>query len=152
MIRALLPLAVGLAPWAMPVVAQAPDPACFPTAGGALEICRGGEAEGVFFAPRACESAANVQIVRTAGRTGRLQVVYQAEAPVSGRRRGETCPARRATSPLDGGSVRSGAMPEQLATLMPPTEARLWEMARTVRREGRSRRRGRTPEVAETAP
>lgn len=151
MTRALLPVAAGLAPWAMPVAAQAPDPACFPTAGGALEICRGGEAEGVFFAPRACESAANVQIVRTAGRTGRLRVVYQAEAPAGGRR-GDACPARRATSPLDGGSVRTGAMPEQLATLMPPTQACLWEMARAVRPEGRRRGRARSPEAAEAAP
>lgn len=150
----LFPLAIGLLPLATPGAAQAPDPACFPTAGGALEICRGGEAEGVFFAPRACESASNVQIVRTAGRTGRLQAIYQAEAPMGGRRGGETCPARRVVSPLDGGAVRSGAMPEQLATVMPPTEARLWELARVVRREQRSRRRAReqAPAIVEAAP
>ena len=34
--------------------AQTPDTSCYVTGGGALEICRGNEAEGVFAAPPAC--------------------------------------------------------------------------------------------------
>jgi len=134
-----------------PAAAQGPDPGCYPTAGGALEICRGGEAEGVLYVPRPCESAANVQILRPAEGGDRLQAIYQAETPQR-TRRGETCAPRRAESPLDGGAVRSGSMPEQLATTLPPTEARLWELARVAERQGRrsrSRRRTREPEAPE---
>ncbi|WP_247636546.1 hypothetical protein [Methylobacterium sp. 37f] len=126
--------------------AQTTDTSCYVTGGGTLEICRGGEAEGVFFTPRACESAGSVQLVRTTPATGPLQAVYQAETPLAApkSRRGETeaCAPRRAAEALDGGSIRSGAMPEQLATAMPPTQARLWEMARTVARSQERRRRG----------
>ncbi|KAB1075689.1 hypothetical protein [Methylobacterium planeticum] len=128
-------------------------PTCFLTGGGALEICRGGgEAEGVFFTPRPCEFAGNVQLLRLTGAKGApgpLQAVYQGETPTEARRRGESCEARRATTPLDGGSVRSGRLPEQLATTMPPTRHRLWEMARALTRpESRAetraeRRRGK---------
>ena len=127
-------------------------PTCFLTGGGALEICRGGgEAEGVFFTPRPCEFAGNVQLLRLTGvkgAPGPLQAVYQGETPAEARRGGEACAARRATSPLDGGSVRSGRLPEQLATTMPPTRHRLWEMARAVaqpetRSETRRERRGK---------
>lgn len=129
-------------------------PACFLTGGGTLEICRsGGEAEGVFFTPRPCEFAANVQILRLTGvkgAPGPLQAVYQGETPLErGRRRragAETCEPRRSSNPLDGGSVRSGRSPEQLATTMPPTGYRLWEMAREVARPERRKRRGRSRE------
>ena len=136
-----------------PAPAQTPDAGCYPTAGGALEICRGGEAEGVLFVPRPCESASGVQIFRPAEGGNRLQVVYQAETPARARR-GESCAPRRAVTPLDGGAVRSGSMPEQLATTMPPTQARLWELARVAQPEGRSRRgrRARAPEASETVP
>jgi hypothetical protein len=134
---AFLPLLLGFA--TCPAGAQTTDTSCYVTGGGTLEICRGSEAEGVFFAPPACESASSVQVIRTTPGTGPLQAVYQAETPpVAGKsRRGETagaCAPRRATNALDGGSVRSGAMPEQLATTMPPTQGRLWEMAREVAR------------------
>ncbi|WP_244472633.1 hypothetical protein [Methylobacterium sp. Leaf89] len=157
---AFLPLLLWFA--ASPAGAQTTDTSCYVTGGGTLEICRGSEAEGVFFAPPACESASGVQVIRTTPGTGPLQAVYQAETPLIAKksRRGAAdgaCAPRRATDPLDGGSVRSGAMPEQLATTMPPTQGRLWEMAREVARtqEGagaqeRGRRRGRRR--AEPAP
>ncbi|MGU3361042.1 hypothetical protein ACLBWX_11975 [Methylobacterium sp. M6A4_1b] len=139
--------------------AQTTDTSCYVTGGGTLEICRGSEAEGVFFAPRPCESASGVQVVRTTPGTGPLQAVYQAETPLAAGkpRRGEaaeSCAPRRATDPLDGGSVRSGAMPEQLATTMPPTQGRLWEMAREVTRsqEGRRERGRRGRRRAEVSP
>ncbi|WP_336487996.1 hypothetical protein [Methylobacterium nigriterrae] len=153
-----LVLLVGPAPRAQ---AETAAPTCFLTGGGALEICRGGgEAEGVFFTPRPCEFARNVQLIRLTGVTGApgpLQAVYQGETPAEPRRaRGrdeEACESRRATSPLDGGSVRSGRLPEQLATIMPPTRYRLWEMARSVARpESRRKRPGRGRERAETPP
>jgi hypothetical protein len=156
---------LAAAAWALPAWAQGDAaPTCFLTGGGALEICRGGgEAEGVFFTPRPCEFAGNVQLLRLTGITGApgpLQAVYQGETPAEARRGGEACAARRATNPLDGGSVRSGRLPEQLATTMPPTRHRLWEMARAVarsetraetRRERRRGRRGR-PEAAAATP
>ncbi|MFD1282966.1 hypothetical protein ACFQ5C_25190, partial [Methylobacterium goesingense] len=86
--------------------AQTTDTSCYVTGGGSLEICRGNEAEGVFVAPRACESVSGVQILRTTPGTGPLQAVYQAETPLAGpsRRGAETCAPRRAGDPLDGGS------------------------------------------------
>jgi len=119
---------------AAPARAQTTDTSCYITGGGSLEICRGTEAEGVFTVPRACEAVSGVQILRTTPGTGPLQAVYQAESPTggTGRRGGEACAPRRATDPLDGGSVRAGAMPEQLATTMPPTQGRLWEMTQAV--------------------
>jgi hypothetical protein len=139
--------------------AQTTDTSCYVTGGGTLEICRGNEAEGVFAAPRACEAASGVQILRTTPGTGPLQAVYQAETPLDakGKRGSEACAPRRATDPLDGGSVRAGAMPEQLATSMPPAQGRLWEMTRAVaasRETGRTRanrRRGEAVPVAEPA-
>ncbi|GJD72494.1 hypothetical protein [Methylobacterium goesingense] len=131
--------------------AQTTDTSCYVTGGGSLEICRGNEAEGVFVAPRACESVSGVQILRTTPGTGPLQAVYQAETPLAGpsRRGAETCAPRRAGDPLDGGSVRAGAMPEQLATTMPPVQGRLWEVTRAAERPREARaRRGRRREAA----
>jgi hypothetical protein len=139
--------------------ARAQEPACFVTGGGTLEICRGGEAEGVFFTPRPCEFAANVQLIRLTGTRsapGPLQVIYQGETPAAAKRGDEACEARRATDPLDGGSLRSGRMPEQLAATMPPTGHRIWEMARQLaqpekKRERRRGRRARAQARAEAA-
>lgn len=104
----------------------------------------------MLFTPRPCEFARNAQLVRFGARKGPLQVFYQGETPAPpgrGKRKGaeERCdPALRATNPLDGGSVRSGAQAEQLATTMPPTGYRLWEMAREVgRTPSKRKRRGR---------
>lgn len=132
--------------------AQTPDTSCYVTGGGTLEICRGNEAEGVFVAPHACEAVSGVQVLRTTPGTGPLQAVYQAEGlPVAKARRGDAaCAPRQATDPLDGGSVRAGAMPESLATTMPPIQGRLWEVTRPGpgREEaGGRRRRGETPPV-----
>jgi hypothetical protein len=80
-LAACLPLLLGFA--AGGAGAQTTDTSCYVTGGGTLEICRGSEAEGVFFAPRACESASSVQILRTTPGTGPLQAVYQAETPAA---------------------------------------------------------------------
>lgn len=123
---------------------------CYLTGGGALEICRdGAEAEGVYVLPRGCEFVRNVQIVRLAPgqAAGPIQVVAQAESPVEARRGREACADRRALDPTDGGSVRSGRSPEQLALTLPPTTYRLWETVREAPRPER-RRRGREAEPA----
>ncbi len=102
-------------------------PTCYRTAGGALEICRdGSEAEGVLAAPPACSFARGVQLVRLSrrGPPGPIQAVFQGESPTSGRRRGEECSGRRALDPRDGGTLRTGRSPEQLATILPPSEMR----------------------------
>lgn len=134
---------------ASPARAQTQDASCFLTGGGTLQICRG-EAEGVFFTPRLCELAANVHLIRLAnlkGAPGPLQVVYQGETPGAVQRGGAACEPRQATNPLDGGSVRSGRMLEQLATTMPATRHRLWEPVREMARpnDQPSRSRGQNP-------
>ncbi|MCJ2035978.1 hypothetical protein [Methylobacterium sp. J-068] len=151
--------AFALALGATAASAQTADPSCYVTGGGTLEICRGNEAEGVFVAPRACEAVSGVQIVRTTPGTGPLQAMYQAEAPLAsrgrsrGQRDGEACAPRRATAPLDGGSVRAGAMPEQLATTMPPVRGRLWEMtAADAKQAGRRRGRREGAAAPDAAP
>ncbi|MET0257337.1 MAG: hypothetical protein ABW179_02055 [Methylobacterium sp.] len=125
-------------------------PSCYPTAGGALEICRsGGEPEGVLYAPPPCRFAYGVQVVRLKARNapGPLQVVFHAEPLRDGGkgRDDEACPADlRATDPNAGGSVRSGRLAEQLAGTMPPTAYRFWGApAQDEAREPRPRRRGR---------
>ena len=139
------------AAWFAPVPAQAQTDTvaatCFRTGGGTLEICRdGGEAEGVFYAPGPCAFARSVQILRlaTSDRPGPLQVIYHGETPQAEGRGRSTCTERRATDPSDSGAVRSGRAVEQLATLMPAAEARLWEEVRPPERPRRPRgRRGR---------
>ena len=87
----------------------------------------------MFFTPRPCELAGNVQLIRLSNANeapGPLQTVYQAETPDAPQRQSDTCEARQATNPLDGGSMRSGRQSEQLATTMPPTRYRLWEAVR----------------------
>ncbi|MEE7475698.1 hypothetical protein [Methylobacterium hispanicum] len=106
---------------AVPASAQAVEgsvPACFRTAGGALEICRdGSEAEGVYWAPPPCAFARGVQILRlgSGSTAGPLQVIYHGETPAEERRGGEACEPRRATDPMDSGAVQSGRGLEQLA-------------------------------------
>lgn len=148
-------LATSLALTSPSFAAPAQDASCFLTGGGALEVCRG-EAEGVFFTPRPCELAANVQLIRLTnvkGAPGPLQAVYQGETPNSEQRGSEACEPRQAANPLDGGSVRSGRSVEQLATTMPATRHRLWETVQAVARpqDPRSRRRGQSV-PAEPAP
>lgn len=135
---------------AVPASAQAVEgsvPACFRTAGGALEICRdGSEAEGVYWAPPPCAFARGVQILRlgSGSTAGPLQVIYHGETPAEERRGGEACEARRATDPMDSGAVQSGRGLEQLATTMPPAVPRLWEpQAEPEKPRSRRARRGR---------
>ncbi|GJE56183.1 hypothetical protein [Methylobacterium thuringiense] len=138
--------------WSSPLRAE-PEPtapACYPTAGGALEICRsGGEPEGVLYAPPPCRFGYGVQIIRLKARNapGPLQVVFHAEPVRDGGKASKNgaCEADlRATDPAAGGSVRTGRLAEQLAGAMPPTEYRFWgAAAREEVRKGRSRRRGR---------
>lgn len=125
-------------------------PSCYPTAGGALEVCRSGsEPEGLLYAPPPCRFGYGVQIVRLKSRSapGPLQVVFHAEPPPQAKqgREIETCEADlRATDPTVGGSVRSGRLAEQLAGAMPPTEYRFWGTSpRAASRDERPRRRGR---------
>ncbi|GEO98382.1 hypothetical protein [Methylobacterium haplocladii] len=149
--RRLTLAALALA-WASPARAEPETtaPACYPTAGGALEICRSGsEPEGVLYAPPPCRFGYGVQIVRLKARSapGPLQVVFHAEPLREGgkRREDEACAADlRATDPNAGGSVRSGRLAEQLAGTMPPTAYRFWgTSAREETRQPRPRRRGR---------
>lgn len=100
----------------------------------------------MFFTPRPCEFARNVQLIRLNGiktAPGPIQAVYQGETPARTKRGKEECEARRATLPLDGGSIRSGRVLDQLATTMPSTGFRIWELARDVARPKTLRRRGR---------
>ncbi|BAU91289.1 hypothetical protein MPPM_2684 [Methylorubrum populi] len=105
--------------------------ACYLTGGGALEICRSDdEAEGVYAVPPPCRFVHDVQILRLkeTGAPGPLQVIYRAEPPRGGGRRGEdACPSDlRATDPAAGGAVRIGRQIETLATILPPTDPRFW--------------------------
>ncbi|GLS43210.1 hypothetical protein [Methylobacterium brachythecii] len=143
--------------WAEP---ETTSPSCYPTAGGALEICRsGGEPEGVLYAPPTCRFASGVQIVRlqARGAPGPLQAVFEAEPPRKDKRGKETCePDLRATDPAIGASVRSGRLTEQLAGAMPPSAYRFWSgttqtEARPTRRHRRGHRR-REAEPAEIKP
>lgn len=98
-------------------------PTCYLTAGGALEICRdGSEAEGILAAPSPCSFARGIQLLRLP-RTG-ITAVFQGETPPGKTRRGEDCPERRATDARDGGALHTGRNPEQLATLLPPSQSR----------------------------
>lgn len=138
--RRLLPpprLAVALALLGLgPAKAQSEFGAsCYPTGGGALEICRSaGEPEGVFDAPDPCRFGFDVQILHLAGRLppGPLQVVHQAEprreVQQTSRKGGSPAcgPEMRAADPAQGGSVRFGRQVEQLATTMPATAFRFW--------------------------
>jgi hypothetical protein len=149
----LIALILGIPAAPLPARAQADalPPTCYRTGGGALEICRdGGEAEGVFFAPGPFAFARSVQIVRlaTSDRPGPLQVVYHGETPLNEGRGGKPCMERRALDPSDSGAVRAGRAVEQLATLMPPSAARLWEEIRSPERPRRGRRRGSRTEAA----
>lgn len=146
------------------VKAQSQSSSCYTTGGGTLEICRGdGQAEGVFFTPRPCELAQNVQIMRLpAGHSAYrpIQVIYQAETPIRGLRNEDVCPSdRRATNPFDSGSVRTGGQFDQLTTIMPPSTYRLWETPREIitsdegqRRNRRSRRWQDRTQVAAKTP
>lgn len=98
-------------------------PTCFLTAGGALEICRdGSEAEGVLAAPSPCAFARGIQLLRLP-KTG-VTAVFQGESPLAKSRRGEDCPERKATDTRDGGALHTGRSPEQLATILPPSQSR----------------------------
>ncbi|MDP4024523.1 hypothetical protein Q8W71_18015 [Methylobacterium sp. NEAU 140] len=127
-------------------------PTCYRTGGGTLEICRdGSEAEGVLIAPAPCAFVRGVQILRlTRGEpAGALQAVFQGQSPLAERRREDPCPARRATDPRDGGALRTGSSPDQLATTLPPSADRFWVDLPAAR----ERRRGRRdPEPATSAP
>ncbi|MCJ2015776.1 hypothetical protein [Methylobacterium sp. J-076] len=120
-------------------------PTCFLTAGGTLEICRdGSEAEGVLAAPSPCTFVRGVQLRRPrTGATGPIEAVFQGESPLAKTRRGEDCPERRATDMRDGGALHTGRSPEQLATILPPSEIRFGG-ALPERREPK-RRRGEAP-------
>lgn len=116
-------------------------PTCFLTAGGALEICRdGSEAEGVLAAPSPCSFARGVQLLRLSRTTppGPIQAVFQGESPLAKKRPDGDCPARRATDERDGGALHTGRSPEQLATILPPSEVR-FGVALPERRERRHR-------------
>ena len=151
-LAALLVGLIGAAPDPAQAQGEALAPTCYRTGGGTLEICRdGAEAAGVFYAPGPCAFARSVQILRlaTSDRPGPLQVIYHGETPLNERGKGKPCTERRAVDPSDSGAVRAGRAAEQLATLMPPSEARLWEEIRPPERPRRTRRgRGR----AESAP
>lgn len=155
----LLGLFLGLATGgADPARAQSDGlaPTCYRTGGGTLEICRdGAEAEGVFYAPGPCAFARSVQIIRlaTSEKPGPLQVVYHGETPLPEGRGRKPCESRRAVDPGDSGAVRAGRAAEQLATLMPPNEARLWEEVQPRERPRPTRgRREREPVTAAPAP
>jgi hypothetical protein len=125
-------------------------PTCFLTAGGALEICRdGSEAEGVLAAPPPCSFVRGVQLFRPKRSTGPgpIQAIFQGESPAQeGRRRGEDCPERRATDPNDGGTLKTGRSPEQLATILPLSEARFgFATQKPERRDRRRKRRDEAP-------
>jgi hypothetical protein len=123
---ALVLIAPDIAATARPGAENGP-PSCYRTAGGALEICRdGSEAEGVLAAPPACSFARGVQLVRLPRNAspGPFQAVFQGESPQAGGRRGEACSERRATDTRDGGTLRTGRSPEQLAMILPPAESR----------------------------
>ncbi|TXN23671.1 hypothetical protein FV217_05630, partial [Methylobacterium sp. WL9] len=131
--------------WSSPLRAE-PEPtapACYPTAGGALEICRsGGEPEGVLYAPPPCRFGYGVQIIRLKARNapGPLQVVFHAEPVRDGGKASKNgaCEADlRATDPAAGGSVRTGRLAEQLPTMGLPASSR------TGARAGGSGRRPR---------
>ena len=154
-------IALGVVAWAASGSAAAARPGgetnaptCYRTAGGALEICRdGSEAEGVLAAPPACSFARGVQLVRLsrAGLPGPIQAVFQGESPQSGRRRGEDCSGRKATDPRDGGTLRTGRNPEQLATILPPSEMRFG--VSLPEQQGRRRRdEGTAPAVEGIGP
>lgn len=124
-------------------------PTCFLTAGGALEICReGSEAEGVLATPSPCSFARGVQLLRLprAVAPGPIQAIFQGESPLPNKGRGEDCPERRATDGRDGGALHTGRSPEQLATILPPSETR-FGVSLPERREGR--RRGETAALPE---
>lgn len=106
---------------------EASAPSCFRTAGGALEICRdGSEAEGIYATPPACGFARGIQLLHLprSGAAGPIQAVFQGESPQAGRGRGDACAERRATDPRDGGTLRTGRSPEQLAVTLPPSAVR----------------------------
>lgn len=127
-------------------------PTCFLTAGGALEICReGAEAEGVLIAPAPCAFVRGVQILRLASAEapGPLQAVFQGQSPPASRRRDEPCPERRATDPRDGGSLRTGRSPMQLATSLPPSADRFSVGLPAIRAASRRRRSEPEPPVPE---
>lgn len=110
-------------------------PTCFLTAGGALEICRdGSEAEGVLAAPPPCSFARGIQLLRLP-RTG-ITAVYQGESPIETKRRGEACAERKATDERDGGALYTGRSPEQLATILPPSQSRFGVALPDERRTG----------------
>ena len=128
-------------------------PSCYRTAGGALEICRdGSEAEGVLAAPPACAFARGVQLVRLPRATapGPIQAVFQGESPQAGRR-GEDCTERRATDPRDGGTLRTGRSPEQLAMILPPAGMR-FGVSLPEPRERRRRSEAPAPAVEGIGP
>ncbi|GJD33721.1 hypothetical protein [Methylobacterium aerolatum] len=130
-------------------------PSCFRTGGGTLEICRDGSgAEGVLAAPRACAFVRGAQLLHLARSNppGSVVSVYQGESPVSGRGREDACPERRATDSRDGGTLRTGRNPEQLAMILAEAEARFGISLPERRPEGRGRRGRRdVPEAAGAA-
>lgn len=135
-------------------------PACYPTAGGALEICRSlGEPEGLLFAPPPCAFAYGVQILRLKwrGAPGPLQFVYHAE-PKRETRRGhrgaeDGCPGDlRATDPSLGGTLRTGRQAEQLVATMPPSAYRFWAGQATSGEAPRRKKRRRGRRAREEQP
>lgn len=129
-------------------------PSCYRTGGGTLEICRdGSEAEGVYAAPSSCAFARSVQLLRLprSAAPGPIQAVYQGESPVGGRKRGEACPERRGTDPRDGGTLRTGRSPEQLAMTLPPALER-FGVALPEQRERRQRSQAPAPTAEGIGP
>ncbi|WP_426219255.1 hypothetical protein [Methylobacterium sp. NFXW15] len=121
-------------------------PTCFLTGGGSLEICRdGSEAEGVLAAPPACSFVSGVQLLRLQKTPvdGPIEFVFQGESPLGKTRRGEECPERMATDDRDGGALHTGRSPEQLATILPPSQSRFGVTLPEKDKQTKRRRRGR---------